>query len=199
MADFLTRLVQRAQGLAPQVRPDIPPVFGMDRGDNESAASVRPGPALAPVEQDGEGDAIPTRPPRANALFADASFAQRVEQDSDERGPVRVRADTPHVEVREMNTVPEGNASRRHDAIAPPAIVTPMLPLVRPADNEQERTLPAAPLAREQQAPIVKVTIGRIDVRAAVPSSVTSTPRPAQPSTLRSLDDYLRDRNGRRA
>jgi hypothetical protein len=65
----------------------------------------------------------------------------------------------------------------------------------------RERPL-ATPLPRgferarvEAQPPVVRVTIGRIDVRADFPAPVSHNATPRQPrSAARSLDDYLKER-----
>jgi hypothetical protein len=60
------------------------------------------------------------------------------------------------------------------------------------------------PVARRDRAPepapVVHVTIGRIEVRAVTASATAlpAAPRPAAKSPVLSLDDYLRERNGGR-
>ena len=55
--------------------------------------------------------------------------------------------------------------------------------------------------AAESPAPTIRVDIGRIEVRAITPPPPMSPPAqrtaPARPGTALSLDDYLKQRNGR--
>jgi len=64
--------------------------------------------------------------------------------------------------------------------------------------NARTRNQPTADNARSEaaQPPIVRVTIGRIDVRAAAPPAPPPAPKPA-PGPRLSLDDYLRQHSGR--
>jgi len=47
-------------------------------------------------------------------------------------------------------------------------------------------------------APTIHVTIGRIDVRAVTPPSASVAPRARARTPLKSLDEYLTQRNGKR-
>lgn len=65
----------------------------------------------------------------------------------------------------------------------------------QPAHAGQADTAPPSPAVRAA-GPTIRVTIGRIDVRAAQPAvgpAPAAAPRPAAPRT--SLDDYLRERS----
>jgi hypothetical protein len=44
--------------------------------------------------------------------------------------------------------------------------------------------------------PTIKITIGRVDVRAVMPAAATPHPAPAQRRPALSLDDYLKRREG---
>jgi hypothetical protein len=59
---------------------------------------------------------------------------------------------------------------------------------LRPLPVERER------VAAAEQAPIVQIRIGRIEVRAISPAPVSPT-RPAHRPPKLTLDDYLRQRN----
>ena len=48
------------------------------------------------------------------------------------------------------------------------------------------------------QPPVIKITIGRIDVRAITPSIPAPTPAEPQPRPVLSLEDYLKQRNNHR-
>ena len=49
-----------------------------------------------------------------------------------------------------------------------------------------------------EPAPTIKITIGRVDVRAIMPAAPAPRPAPARPSPALSLEDYLKQREGGR-
>ena len=57
---------------------------------------------------------------------------------------------------------------------------------------------PTAPLTTQAPESTIKITIGRVDVRAIMPASPAPRPAPARPSPSLSLEDYLKRREGRR-
>jgi hypothetical protein len=57
---------------------------------------------------------------------------------------------------------------------------------------------PAAPLTTQELMPTIKITIGRVDVRAIMPAAPAPRPTPARPGPGLSLEDYLKQREGRR-
>jgi len=53
-----------------------------------------------------------------------------------------------------------------------------------------------APRQEESGAPVIRVTIGRVDVRAVLPPEPASKAAPLRPAPRLSLDDYLKRQNG---
>jgi hypothetical protein len=88
---------------------------------------------------------------------------------------VRVAAPSPAHEI--SRTIPESKAS----------------PAARNSGDRSARSIP--PIASKLAAPIIRVTIGRVDVRAEfpAPAAPAATRRAEAPSL--SLDDYLKLRN----
>ncbi|HXI70007.1 MAG TPA: hypothetical protein VNN22_06580 [Verrucomicrobiae bacterium] len=93
-----------------------------------------------------------------------------------------------------------------HRAAPSPATVAPAVPFLIPAITP----VPSAPIASRERAsaktafateaesspaPIIHVTIGRVEVRAILPAT-NATPPPALSVPKLSLDDYLKTRNG---
>jgi hypothetical protein len=70
-------------------------------------------------------------------------------------------------------------------------IITP-----RGADTFRPRTGPAAAYDTRQEPKVIRVSIGRIEVRAAPAPPVSPPPAARQPGPRLSLDDYLRSRRG---
>lgn len=64
--------------------------------------------------------------------------------------------------------------------------------------REPPASMPAEGIARPEPAPTIKITIGRVDVRAMMPAAPAPRPAPARPSPALSLDDYLKQRGGGR-
>jgi hypothetical protein len=57
---------------------------------------------------------------------------------------------------------------------------------VEPATNETAK----------ESAPVVRISIGRVEVRAVLPTAPAPRPAPARPRPGLSLDDYLKEREG---
>lgn len=77
----------------------------------------------------------------------------------------------------------------------PPPPIHPYAPIpvtARPA----ERTAPAA-LRAVESAPSIRITIGRVDVRAVTETETPQRSAPAPGAPTLSLDDYLKQREGR--
>ena len=75
--------------------------------------------------------------------------------------------------------------------------------LVRPAviaefDSKTDQRMDQRTRSASTTAPTIRVNIGRIEVRAIAPATAPAAPRQrARPGPLLSLEDYLRQRNGR--
>ncbi len=62
---------------------------------------------------------------------------------------------------------------------------------------EPEKPTAGGPVATSTKPPSVRVTIGRVDVRAVMPSAAQAPlPKTTNTSPVQSLDDYLKQRNG---
>lgn len=90
---------------------------------------------------------------------------------------------------------PEASLDRPERPDASPLLVPRM---VRPRlDDYPERGLEEpAVAAPEPSVPDIRVSIGRIEVRAIMPPPMPPTQRPAPAQPRLSLDDYLKQRNG---
>jgi hypothetical protein len=68
---------------------------------------------------------------------------------------------------------------------------------IKPAVSQEKMQIakPAEP-TEPTEPPVIKVTIGRIEVRAVTPPAPIPQQRVKQPSPVLSLDEYLRLRNG---
>jgi hypothetical protein len=71
--------------------------------------------------------------------------------------------------------------------------------MARAAAGEAEKKSPAAQPAENSGPPVIRVTIGRVEVRAVTTGAPpTAAPRPERPAASPSLEEYLKGRNGGR-
>jgi hypothetical protein len=78
---------------------------------------------------------------------------------------------------------------------------TPAMSVVQPhvtLYREPPVSIPSTGTAMPEPAPTIKITIGRVDVRAVTPAMPAARPAPARPSQVLSLEDYLKQREGGR-
>jgi hypothetical protein len=201
MSDFLSRLAGRSMGVEAVVRPAIPAM---------TAPSGAREPGL--VEQEMFAEAAPV----------DAA-EDRVAAVAEEQSPQRreaVSAPVTGMMTTELVAAPRGEASavplkipveresesrsREEDAEAAERTI-PSWREQRPEAAASVRAIPATARAEERReaaaeaAPIVRVTIGRVEVRAELSAGKTRMAAPAKKSPSVSLDDYLKQRaEGRR-
>jgi len=218
MSDFLTRIAERTLGTKAVIRPDISPYFGpvlsgdvidgptqvAPKGASESqavrSAPHEPAKRLSQVEQTIGGHRILAV---ATALDDSTNPKPRTRQDSPAIPSV------PRVDSRLREFASSQAEARDTPANAEPprspspagAPVVQVVATVQPRVAAKPGLLQFEPGHRiENGTSTVQVSIGRVEVRAIMP-----TPTPVQrvareaPSATLSLDDYLRVRNrGRR-
>jgi len=184
MADFFSRIAGRTLGVAPVVRPNIPPMF-------------------APIPAIETSDELAAAPPgEVKTDFLPRQDQRRVYPDPPlTETPPLTRDESP----RTTSPAPQISTSRvetQREADAPPSQIS------RPNSRVFNRKVPAAaagatmswdaPPRDSDAVRTVQVTIGRVEVRAITPApqEPRRTERKAVP--LSSLEEYLRERNGRR-
>ena len=183
MADFFTRMVERAMGQTAGVRPDYP-------------ATLSPANDVAMAE---DGVTAPRQRQESKA-------ATDFEKPSAEKPPAERQHERPISEadpelVSETDTIPltpRGEASvttqpnqRRVPALSDSTIAAPIVALAVESWSTPAR----------QQPPTIQVSIGRVEVRAVtpMPSAIPQRSVGRREPVRLSLDDYLRQRNeGRR-
>jgi hypothetical protein len=202
MSAYVARLVARAHGRLPAVRPRLPSRF-----------EPAPGPALSAdaisIVDEAE---VPAAPPPRNAAgpaAAPGSAPPPAAADAPPRTLAVLRAAAREAPVAPRSApIAPPPASPRPVVPAPPGappIVEPAPPPATPLDPERtgpavvpppapvpgrpRQTVPPPPAAAEAGDPVVQVTIGRVDVRAILPEPAKRVPRPQPPR--RSLEDYL--------
>jgi hypothetical protein len=197
LSDFIARAAARAVGRAAQARPRQASVFegpvtvgaGFEVVDEVAAA---PPAAPAPVT------AAPVAPPAAGAMPPRPAAAGELPP-ADPRPPRPRRAEPPPAPEQAPTPAPEpplapADAPRVHLVV--PAAVSPVrlaaaVPAAVPA------TVPPPAFPEPERAPVVRVHIGRLEVRASVQAAPPERSRTAEPPPARSLSDYLRGRGDR--
>jgi hypothetical protein len=186
MADFFSRIAERTLGLAPVVRPNVPPKFAPIPPIETSVEVSNPHTTETkddvPPRQDLTGDyaepAVTEHPALAPTQAQPSRRSSHKPQIPPSRADARVEPDTSRPET----SGPELRDFKRMFR-APDTPTT---------DNSEGR----APRYSDS-APTVQVTIGRVEVRAVAP--VPQAPRPIERKRvpLLSLEEYLRGRNGK--
>jgi hypothetical protein len=207
MGDYLENLAARALRIAPLLRPR--PASRFESASPERAELSPPGlsPRLLAVAER----------PAPEALAASESAREAPPDATTHVSAPRTPAPPPDPaerlvadggEVRPPGPASPADARRRADpgargAPEQPRAAPPRRPLDRPRAVFRPRAIrrtapePAAPNAPANEPP-VRVTIGRIEVRAVTPPAPQPRPRPERPGPL-SLNDYLEQRReGRR-
>ena len=211
MSHFLARLVERARGTAPRVEPIVTPRFApipiveiasevetpsLERSDQQRTVKEKSSPREV-VQQE-----APAEKPEAKILRESEKLSLPQQPEKllvpMERSTVDSTAfvrPSPSVD-RPVPAIQNGIARRNSFTASRSKRPRPATPLTTTSRNLEGDLL--TPNEFPEQAPIVRVTIGRIDVRAtppAVPSRKSSTR--SEPKLT--LDAYLKSRReGRR-
>lgn len=217
MSDFLGRMAGRALGTLPLSQPLIPSTFAPDAGalqpvvdeiaarpETSPAPPIRitppPNPARLPEPPESAAQipmpeqAIPAQPVVAGRreMSPTVPFHEQTREDapaslaSGPPAPLRQPPESPQVrltappEPHETLPLPQQPSRAATAAASSPHLEPPRQVAVAPAES--------AP-------PVIRVTIGRIDVRAEFPPAAAPRSAPARrPAPALSLDDYLKQR-----
>jgi hypothetical protein len=221
MADFFSRLAERALGAAPVVRPNLPPVFSPAPAIDVSAEFVSAPPAhpsdYASAQNDrrgGVGDPAVTnrssRSPMSEQKSTEAALRQPMFSPPAVEGGRGITELSPETfeftaasanseSPRRENFDTEAHLYRSTSAAEPESrdVIAERI-VARPARAAVSGS-EAFALERSRPAPAVQVTIGRVEVRAVTAPAVTARVPERKSPPLLSLDQYLRERNeGRR-
>ena len=187
MADFFSRVAERALGLAPTVKPNLPPMFA-PAPMIETAAEALTSQFGQPADHwPSQGNAKRDHADRAATAQPPAVGQERQQQRS-----------VSHEPPSPMESLEE----RRE-----PGTLRPDAPVQKSQDEVRFTSLPARTATpsieklsppRFDNAPTIQVTIGRVEVRAVTPPPETPRTVERKAPPLFSLEEYLRERNGRR-
>jgi hypothetical protein len=200
MSHFLARLVERTRGTAARLEPVIAPRFApapVPEITEETVATPWLRPAMAPAFEKNpparevvREELETSRPSTAREKTVEV-VKETLLPPSESREPVslllvrRTEAETGDVVIPKSPPTSRGKPS--------PARLTTGRSAAAPSDSapQKRRALPNEPSA---EAPIVRVTIGRIEVRAvSAPVPAPQKPKPSAAPGL-TLDAYLQAR-----
>jgi hypothetical protein len=144
-------------------------------------------PILAPVTARQEIAGAPSID--ANAQESLSALEQIIGRAVDKRAVLS------HVPQSEHITPPEAISSQAIRSSTPAmSVVQPHVTLYR----EPPVSIPFPATAMPEPAPTIKITIGRVDVRAVMPAMPATRTAPARPGPALSLEEYLKQREGGR-
>jgi hypothetical protein len=207
MSDFLSNLVARSFTDAPVIRPRVPSLFEPTADeffeDRQSCTptAITPANAPAPVPK----SSLPARETPATKSMEDESEAPAEEHLPEAGEPPHqnapVIAQTPRPGARaamvrklELETneiiVPAGSFRDGEKIAGNKQRVSQAYSEPRPVRPRHRKDFSPVEQQRSTSAPIIRVTIGRVDVRAVHPPA--ATPKQAKPVPPKvSLEDYL--------
>jgi hypothetical protein len=215
MADFFTRLAERALGVAPVAAADLPSMFAPAAPLELSSEVVTvrekfPSPTLekSPAVAADRTEAAPMELPAKSAikiarregeprsLTAEGEARPKKADDPSRRIHAAQEPAEPAAPGRPVSSdLPEGRVSGRARALDSRTLTEP---------RKEVAPLPSASaivptIHGESAAPTIHVSIGRVEVRAVMASPPPPRARERKAPPLRPLDQYLRERNeGRR-
>jgi hypothetical protein len=218
MSDFLTRLAGRVLGTEPVARPLVLSTFTPAAEPERTEAFAEPvesrrGNEMDEAEPEVKSEARPdnfaTLPqisatiPRQDPLL---DAVARPNAKTEPAAPIRLRARSTPAPAPIQRTNPKvllPNSVPQRDAVRTPQTaameVAQSIPVSPPSPPSERPSPQIPPIPTPQIAPeqpqVIRVTIGRVDVRAEFPAPATpSATRRSMAPTL-SLDDYLKERN----
>jgi hypothetical protein len=185
VSDFLSNLIARSFADAPAIRPRVPSLFeptATEFFDEPELSASLPESESLPAEQVAAGK-TPSKKSRPLAQ----EHRLRVDAPDRETVPPLVSREKGKLIVPSTSSVSDQDHSDSAKHASEAFSETRSL-----QSSRHERSTPVERRA-SKSAPIIRVTIGRVEVRAVHPPA--ANPKPAKPATPKlSLDDYLRKR-----
>lgn len=179
----------RSQGLAPRASSAWPP-FASEVASEGGA--LRPGQASSRERIPGHEVTAPPRPPHAREAQGEESPPHSTPDSSTATRPATLA--TRSVAPATRSATPARSSEPEHESADEARAPHPSSRWQASAPISARDTREAASLPRE--SPTVRITIGRIDVRATTPSAAPA-PRPGPaPAPAMSLEAYLKRRGG---
>ncbi|MFN7949727.1 MAG: hypothetical protein U0Z53_30520 [Blastocatellia bacterium] len=225
MNDYLHNLAAKTVRAVPLIEPRLASVFEpSSQFDLTIAADETTASATAQVEAEAVNDTTAANQGRAEKFESEIK-AQLLPREADQFSqrtvlplrandkalqvadsapqPARAESQLPEPSLfrsaEELTADPESvESSANENAQAAAIQIRPSVaPLVagRQAD-EVMKAGTATSQTEQESAPVIRISIGRVEVRAVMPTAPAPRTAPARPRPGLSLDDYLREREG---
>jgi hypothetical protein len=212
MSDFLSNLIARSFTDAPVIQPRVPSLFETKSNEfldeqHSSTLRVPASETISPASVPESSAMRTTVAPRSEAEPRDARAEQSLIKPhtiAHEKAPVVAparqlqteAAETREVEVKTSKaSVPASSSPDERKDSDNKERVFESFSEVRPIQPRRRKDFSPIEQRPSTSAPRVRVTIGRIEVRAIHPPA--HAPKPTKPAPPRiSLEDYLRKREG---
>jgi hypothetical protein len=176
----------------PQAPQTVSPLPSLPAPPMQNVAPAPVAPSSAPSPDPFPAVPVQSAPTREYPMPLSEPAPPRAQTGFDKEEAILLPEVKPTVRPSEQMSRAKSEESRAEPSPVRPASVRDE-PLFHPRRPEP---VIMATSAEKQRAPIVRVTIGRIEVHAATPPSPPpTTPRP-EPRPALSLEDYLKRRNG---
>lgn len=211
MADFFSRLAERALGLAPVAQPNLPSIFApaapmelsteinarSESARAERSTSDNAGPVASRQNTPRRGEPAPSVEARHDGEFHPSLVNVRQTKSESARDRFPFAAEGINLKSESGRAL---DNSSEHDRLRASADEGPLQSVSRETLVTQAARSAIADFAStagrpETAAPTIQVSIGRVEVRAVI----TPTPAPRvvekKAPPLLSLDQYLRERN----
>jgi hypothetical protein len=164
--------------------PAKPPSEAMPlRAENPALFSAQPIPAFAPIET-----SLPSTTAEPRGIKVDATAIAEP----------AVPLGGPHGALQQTETAPSVTSAGQPSPTIVSMSAVELPATTSPANRQTGVPHPiSSSLANnhaEQSAPAIKITIGRVDVRAIMPSVATPARTPSRPGPALSLESYLKQR-----
>jgi hypothetical protein len=195
MSDFLSNLIGRSFTDAPLIQPRVPSLFETTEDEfldepQSSGPSVPAAQTLSPKDAPAPVSKLsPTREtatPKSMANVSDATAEEhrsKPDTHADQKTPVIAQTSRLREQTAELRNLDAAKKERASERFSEPRLVQSRRRKEISTIEERSSTSP----------PIIRVTIGRVEVRAVHPPP--PAPKQAKPApTKLSLEDYLHER-----
>lgn len=186
MSDYLSGIIDRSRGGTPVVKPRLQALFEPTgekslTGEVETALELKKSEPRAVIlhQEKRRPPAIeaPAQPTTGKSDFAASPPARKEVAPLSEKAEMRQETLRPAVK-----------------AVAPETVIvrTELNPVPEVSEKETQQAL------LRETAPVVRVSIGRVEVKAVLPQAPVSPPKPVrQKKPVLTLDNYLKQRQER--
>jgi hypothetical protein len=185
--DYLTKLVARSLDRVPSIHPRVPSLFESPAPlDAPEFTETHPADNVVTPVARKQGERVPSSPLQMPVFPDQAGMVMQMRTPSLTL-PVSQESLDQVMSTAKTKFIAERGAS---SAVTRPAH-TPIMPALEPPTSQSFKPIGASP------PPAIRVTIGRIDVRAILPPAQPARQATTPNRPRLSLNEYLKQRDGR--